>query len=105
MFSPAPSRHGPGSISILVAFRMLDVPLPGAGDDVADLGVGCLPAQLGLCAVRAGHQAGGIALAAGHDLDRNLLARRLAAGLDDLQDRIPLPCAEIVGAALVPLHR
>ena len=72
------------------------MPGPGAGEDVVELRVFGPPAEVGLRLRGAGDKAGGVAGAAGFDLDGDGVAGDAACGLDDLLHRKAGAVAEVV---------
>ncbi len=69
-----------------LVFIALLVPGPGAREDVVEFGVFGLPAEGGLGELGAGDEAGGVAGAAGFDLDGDGVPGDAAGGFDDLLD-------------------
>lgn len=77
------------------------VPGPGAGEDVVEVGVFGLPAEVKLRLLGAGDEAGRVAGAAGFDFDGDGVAGDAAGGLDDLLDGEAAAVAEVVDHAVV----
>ncbi len=76
------------------------VPGPGAGQDVVEVGVFGLPAEIGFGLFGAGDQAGGVAVAARFDFDGDGVAGDAARGFDDLLDGEAVAVAEVVDHAV-----
>jgi len=73
---------------------------PGVGDDLAQVGLGRVPAQLAARLVGGGERGGGVASAPGRQLDRDRMAGHLAGRVDDLLVAVTVAVSEVVDLVL-----
>ena len=73
---------------------------PGVGDDLAQVGLGRVPAKLAARLVGGGDRGGGVTGAPGRQLDRDRVAGHLAGRVDDLLVAVTVAVSEVVDLVL-----
>src|SRR3990170_3870934 len=88
-------------LAIRIAVRAVPMPLPGAGDDLCEIGLLRAPAKFIPDTRRRGNKTWGVTGSASGLADRDRVARDSARRLDDLPHRIAFAIPQVVDQLVV----